>query len=78
MGDEPDVRDLERELSLAEMVNRVLDRGAVVTGDVTIGIAGVDLIHLGLQVVLSAVESEYRRGGGRRVSGDEQPEGRPL
>jgi hypothetical protein len=38
-------------------VNRVLDRGAVVTGEVTISVAGVDLIYLGLQLVLTSVEN---------------------
>jgi hypothetical protein len=55
--------DLERELSLAELVNRVLDKGAVISGDVLISVAGVDLIHVGLQVVVAAAESEFARPG---------------
>ena len=51
--------DRER-LALVELVNRVLDKGVVVTGEVTISIAGVDLLFLGLQVVLSSVESLVR------------------
>jgi hypothetical protein len=39
------------------MVNRVLDRGAIVTGEVTISVAGVDLLFVGLQLVLAATES---------------------
>jgi gas vesicle structural protein len=46
-----------RSSSLAELVNRVLDKGAVISGDVTISVAGVDLIYLGLRVILSSVES---------------------
>jgi gas vesicle structural protein len=45
------------ELSLAELVNRVLDRGALVSGDVVISVGGVDLVYLGLRVLLSSVES---------------------
>lgn len=45
------------QLSLAELVNRVLDRGAVISGDVVISIAGVDLVYVGLRVLLSSVES---------------------
>jgi hypothetical protein len=55
--------DLERELSLAELVNRVLDKGAVISGDVLISVAGVDLIHVGLQLVVAAAESEFARHG---------------
>jgi gas vesicle structural protein len=57
----------EDELSLAELVNRVLDKGAVVSGDVVISVAGVDLIYLGLRLLLSSVESmrdKLEPGGG--------------
>ena len=62
--------DLERELGLAELVNRVLDKGAVVTGNVVISVAGVDLIHVGLQVVVAAVESQLARTGVSRAITD--------
>ena len=44
-------------MALVELVNRVLDKGVVVTGEVTISIAGVDLLFLGLQIILSSVET---------------------
>lgn len=44
-------------LALVELVNRVLDKGVVVTGEVTISIAGVDLLFLGLQLVLSSIDT---------------------
>lgn len=56
--------DFDSELSLAELVNRVLDRGAVVQGDVVISVAGVDLLHLGLQVMITAVETELAAQSG--------------
>ena len=43
--------------SLADLVNRLLDRGVVITGDVTISVAGVDLVYLGLNAVLTSVET---------------------
>jgi gas vesicle structural protein len=49
------------ELSLAELVNRVLDKGVVITGDVTISVAGVDLVYLGLRVMLTSVETATNR-----------------
>lgn len=49
--------DFEREMGLAELVNRVLDRGAMITGEVMISVAGVDLIFLGLQLIISAAET---------------------
>ncbi|MGQ0814621.1 MAG: gas vesicle protein [Gemmatimonadota bacterium] len=49
--------NLEYQTSLAELVNRVLDRGAIITGEVTISVAGIDLIYLGLQLVIAATET---------------------
>lgn len=56
-------------MSLAELVNRVLDRGAIITGEVTISVAGVDLIFLGLQLVISAAETAKRPPNLSRIIG---------
>ena len=54
------------QLRLAELVNRVLDRGAVITGEITISVAGIDLLYLGLQLVLASTETaKFRPGPGR-------------
>jgi hypothetical protein len=45
------------ELTLLELADRLLNRGVVITGQATISVAGVDLIYLGLNVVLTAVEN---------------------
>ncbi len=50
----------DEEMALAALVSRVLDRGVVVTGEVVIGVAGVDLLYLGLDLVLSSVETLQR------------------
>jgi hypothetical protein len=54
-------RDPDEELSLVELVNRVLDRGAVISGDITISVAGIDLVYVGLRVLLASVESMVAR-----------------
>ena len=54
--------------SLVELVNRVLDRGVVVTGEITLSVAGVDLVYLGLSAVLTSV-STARRSLGREPGG---------
>jgi hypothetical protein len=41
-------------VSLVDVLDRVLDRGAVIAGDITITVADVDLIRLHLQVVLGS------------------------
>ena len=52
--------------SLADLVNRVLDKGVVIAGEVTISVAGVDLVYLGLNAVLTSV-STAREVLGREV-----------
>jgi len=44
-------------VSLCEALDRVLNKGAVLTGEVTISVADIDLIYLGLQAVLSSIET---------------------
>ena len=52
---------LEERVRLVELVDRVLDRGVVLRGDVTISVAGVDLVYLQLHLLLSGVEALERR-----------------
>ena len=64
----PTETDLNAQMSLAELVNRVLDRGALITGEVTISVAGIDLIYVGLQIAIAAAETaNIPRMGGRRL-----------
>jgi hypothetical protein len=44
-------------VSLCEALDRVLTKGAVVFGEVTISVADIDLIYLGLQLLVSSVET---------------------
>lgn len=49
-----------REVSLCEVLDRVLTKGAVLYGEVMLSVADVDLVYLGLQVILSSVETARR------------------
>jgi len=44
-------------ISLCEILDRVLNTGVVVVGEVVISVADVDLIYLGLQLTLTSVET---------------------
>lgn len=46
--------------SLVELINRVLDRGVVLQGDVTLSVAGVDLVYVGLNALLTSVSTARR------------------
>ena len=53
-----DVEQLEEaDVSLLETLDHVLNRGLVVAGEITIAVADIDLIFLGLNVLLSSVET---------------------
>ena len=51
--------DEESELSLLETLDHVLDRGLVIAGEITISVADIDLIFLGLNVLASSVETAH-------------------
>jgi hypothetical protein len=57
--------DEDEELSLLETLDHVLDRGLVIAGEVTIAVADVDLVYLGLNVLLGSVETVERVIGAR-------------
>ena len=47
-------RAYERRASLSEVLDRVLTAGVVVTGEIVISVADIDLVYLGVNVVLSS------------------------
>lgn len=49
--------EITEHLSLCEALDRVLYKGAVISGSITLSVAHVDLIYLGLQIVVSSVDS---------------------
>jgi hypothetical protein len=52
--------------SLLEMVDHVLTKGVVVTGDVMLGLADVDLVYLRLSALLCAADRVRPRTAARR------------
>jgi hypothetical protein len=46
--------ELDQHASLVDVLDRVLDKGAVIAGDVTISVADVDLVRLHLRLVLGS------------------------
>ena len=49
----------QSELSLLETLDHVLNRGLVIAGEITISVADIDLIFVGLNVLLSSVETAH-------------------
>ena len=47
------------DLSLLETLDHVLNRGLVIAGEITIAVADIDLIFIGLNVLVSSVETAH-------------------
>jgi len=48
------------ELALLDMLDHLLDRGVVISGEAVISIGDVDLLYLGLNIVLANVDTLSR------------------
>ena len=48
---------VEQQVTLIELVDRVLNKGVVLAGDITLSVAGVDLVYVGLRVLLASIAS---------------------
>lgn len=53
--------DAQDEVSLLDVLDHVLNAGVVVHGSLVISLAGVDLIYVGVNVVLTSVETALRQ-----------------
>jgi gas vesicle structural protein len=53
--------DAHDEASLLDILDHVLNAGVVIHGSLVISLAGVDLIYVGLNVVLTSVETALRQ-----------------
>ena len=63
------VSDTE-ELVLSDLLNRVLDRGVVIAGEITIAVANIDLVRVGLNVYIAAIETELQKAALRAQNRD--------
>ena len=50
----------EDDISRLDIIDHVLNAGVVIHGSLVISVAGVDLVYLGLNVVLTSVETALR------------------
>ncbi|MFQ3171743.1 MAG: hypothetical protein ACI9DG_001780 [Oleispira sp.] len=53
-------KDRKEQVSLCEALDRILNKGAVVVADVTISVAGIDLVYLSLQALITSAETGQR------------------
>jgi hypothetical protein len=53
----------ERQVTLVDLVDRLLDGGVVIHGDITLAVADVDLLYVGLRALVASVETMERELG---------------
>lgn len=53
-------RDAEERVTLCEVLDRVLNKGAVIHGDLTISVADIDLLYVGLRLMVTSIETAMR------------------
>ena len=46
-----------RDVALVDLVDRLLGGGVVIAGDITLAVAGVDLVQVSLRALVSSVET---------------------
>jgi hypothetical protein len=51
---------MARDVSLVDLVDRLLDGGVVIHGDITLAVADVDLLYVGLRALVASVETLER------------------
>ena len=58
-GDELASQD---ELTLVDLVDRLLAGGVVITGDITLSLADIDLVYVSLRLVVGSVPTLQKQG----------------
>lgn len=47
----------QEEVSVLELLDRVLNKGVIISGEIVISVADIDLVYVGLKLMLSSVET---------------------
>lgn len=69
------VIDQSRDVTILEILDRVLNKGIVLSGDLVVSVADIDLVYVGVRLLLSSVETmeqmrnkETETGTGTNIS----------
>jgi hypothetical protein len=49
-------RALARQVTLVELLDRILDKGVVISGEITLAVADIDLVEVGLRALIASVD----------------------
>jgi hypothetical protein len=54
----------QQQIALVDLLDRLLGTGVVLTGDVVISLAGVDLVQVSLRALITTIRAEMVTHGG--------------
>jgi hypothetical protein len=61
------VIDQSKDITILELLDRVLNKGVILKGDIVISVADVDLVYLGVKLMLSSVETMEQLKSGNAI-----------
>ena len=61
------VIDRSKDITILELLDRVLNKGVILTGDLVISVADIDLVYLGVKLMLSSVETMEQLKSGQAI-----------
>jgi len=59
--------DRSKDITILELLDRVLTKGVIITGDIVISVADIDLVYLGVKLMLCSVETMEQLKMGNQV-----------
>jgi hypothetical protein len=62
------VIDQSKDITILELLDRVLNKGVILTGDLVISVADIDLVYVGVKLMLSSVETMEQLKSGKSVA----------
>ena len=54
---EDNVIDQSKDVTILEILDRVLNKGIVLSGDLVVSVADIDLVYVGVKLLISSVET---------------------
>ncbi|RTY81720.1 gas vesicle protein [Flavobacterium sp. LS1P28] len=61
------VIDRSKDITMLELLDRVLNKGVILSGDIIISVADIDLVYIGVKLLLSSVETMEQLKSGKPI-----------
>jgi len=65
--------DSERNVTLVDALDKVIEKGAVINGEIMVSVADVDLVFLGLRLILTSISKAEELSGNKYSCSSEVP-----